>query len=231
MIRKHWTAAIVTGVFALAVAGGAADLFGLRPENHAAEVEKPAANTRAAEEKAPAAEAEAAEQKQPEPPAKADAEAEDAAPPPAQEIAKKNPRPTSRPLVLYRWKVPGGAEKDGEGTWDDFAIHQLFFDPSGARLVTVSYRQVHCLDLVSNRVVQSFPEQLPSRKPTFPFLVSPEGRQAPRRPVVRPQKAGRGWRLRAEPLRLPESSDRRGGEPGRAQARRRDGKDGRHLRF
>jgi hypothetical protein len=103
-------------------------------------------------------------------------------PPPAPKapVAKEPlPEPPPRPLVLGRWQIPGDPASDGKGTQDDFSIRELYFDPTGKRLVAVSPRAAHCLDIVQGKIVGSVYPDVSWAKLHHPRMVfSQEGRVA-----------------------------------------------------
>jgi hypothetical protein len=78
--------------------------------------------------------------------------------PPATEAPparKRAPEPPPRPLVRELWKLPGDTKDEGKGTLDGCSIRELYFDPTGTRLVAVSPFGAHCLDIKLGKVVAS----------------------------------------------------------------------------
>jgi WD40 repeat protein len=124
------------------------------------------------------------------PTAAAAKKAETLTPAPEAPVAKKaapEPEPPPRPLLLKRWRMPGDAASDGKGGQDDFSIRELYFDPTGTRLVMVSPRAAHCLDIAQDKIVGTVYPDLSGDRFHYPRLViSPDGRFA-----AVPRKNGR----------------------------------------
>jgi hypothetical protein len=94
---------------------------------------------------------------------------------PAEEAAPK-PAPPRR-VVLKLWKLPGDPKTEGKGYADLSTVRQLYFDPTGTRLVTVAKQEAHCLDTAAGRILHTFRPDPPSNRPvSFPLSVSPDGR-------------------------------------------------------
>jgi WD40 repeat protein len=97
---------------------------------------------------------------------------------PAKDPPVQKPQPKlPRPVVLKKWKMPGEAESDGKGILDEFSVRALYFDPTGARLVTVSLREINCLEIASGKILATIQSDLMKGKYVhYHPVISADGR-------------------------------------------------------
>lgn len=94
------------------------------------------------------------------------------------EIPPKAPAPPqARPLVLAQLALPEDKPSQGKEELEEGAIRDLYFDRTGTKLIAVSDRDTHCLDVATGQSLQVYRTDARSQVAHHPFIaVSPDGR-------------------------------------------------------
>lgn len=125
---------------------------------------------------------------------------------PADEKANPAPAAPHRQLFLKRLRLPGVNDADPRTRAHDMFHRALYLDAAGARLLAVSREEVHCIEVASGKVLQTFRSES-SGKRNEGIAASPDARF-----VVLADADGNGLTLRdaatgraVGTLRVPEN--------------------------
>jgi hypothetical protein len=78
---------------------------------------------------------------------------------PAPKETRATPKPViyRRPLILKRWQVPALLPKTGkEPNYEDYYVREIFINPTGDKVVTLTNKEGVCWDVASGARLQTF---------------------------------------------------------------------------